>query len=1289
MGHLYTAEQIDKYRNKNLGAAPPHPYAVADTAYRQVVRECRDQALVISGESGAGKTETAKITMRYLTSVSRTDAAHGARIQEKIINSSPILESFGNASTVRNINSSRFGKYNEMDFNRVGSLVGASIKTYLLESSRVVSQQDGERNYHVFYQMLEGLDDAELDHLRLARSAKYRLLYMGGDGAHSRRGEARRFQELRRALETFVDSRAEGEILEVLAALIHLGEVECLDQATGAAAPRDLGADAEGPSSQEARVRFDAGGEEALARAARLLGLPLARLERVLTMREVHVRRGGSSRTSHISCPRTRAQASQTLQNVTKVIYKRLFDQVVERINMSSAGGAHRGGADGIHSIGTLDIYGFERLATNSFEQLCINLANERLQQFFVEEVLGAEQDTYSEEGLNVGSCQLPDSKPVVNSIGGIMSILNEHSLRAMKNLSVGDEKDVKFCEHVHRDHIANPRSSGPVMALKLKANRSGAGLSLHDGFQVKHYAGEVAYSTKGWIDKNNDALVPELEALLGDSEKDIVRDMADLRDTAVQAGEKLHSVSEKYLKNLDNLLKTLSNCSVHYIRCFNPNQNRQPVEFDTKYVLEQVIQCGTVELVKIMHDGYPHRCFLQDLRERFQKLLPAEFNNYSNRDFVHAIMLAFEMDETQWTLGTKRLFLKAGNLRVLEELRDTGCVASGGMLRKIRAKFARKKFRAALVVIRLMIWWPKRRREVVIGKLRSAVFIAVRLHRWLNKARFNLYAVGPNSDSPHIDLAMHKHGLTYALPGQSMSLRSSASGHPQVFVTLNSYEAQQYASDLQNDVDMRNDVQKNVLRTWQMNATESILHYDGRSVLSATLCPRAFMHEDVSLPESERLPAGSFDDRSLEDVRQVDVHGSGLAVAVSESRWEGNITCMCQHRQHRHTFATCDVDNNVLIWKWLGTEKGSPERPAVKPLGTFSFAAYEAVYQMCFRSDVPQDVSERGGLQLVVLSSEMGRHWFSISIVSVFQASHKIEHIQPIGVYADLMPRLRQAGAQINFFAMSHSEQILVLGGQGLLQFYAIQDLVRPSPAGDGFHAAEDRGETRVTRVAQIADVSQMYADIKQSSMVSCLSLPPPIRSGGILDWIVIGASNGKLYGFRLDATAGGKITVNTDVSGRFRSNTHTLGVPIKSLIASYGDSAFSHHKAVQATGLPYSLFLRRAPREEEKIFYSMGADGKLLTWRLLDKRGWTVAEEKTVQDLAIIGHPEPDENGTDFADCVVGRTSNTCQLSSGHSSLLVPSVIVLADQEKKLLVCYDRARPEEVSSGAVCCYA
>lgn len=206
---MYTPEKMAEYRSKNIGSMPPHPYAIADTSYRQVLREKRNQALVISGESGAGKTETAKLTMHYLTHVSRTDAAHGGRIQEKIINANPILESFGNASTVRNMNSSRFGKYNEMCFNPVGSLIGARVKTYLLESSRVVSQQEGERNYHVFYEMLAGLDTDTLDRLLLDPHAQYNLLYTVGatpclEDSLEWQQRAQQFADLRKALATFV-----------------------------------------------------------------------------------------------------------------------------------------------------------------------------------------------------------------------------------------------------------------------------------------------------------------------------------------------------------------------------------------------------------------------------------------------------------------------------------------------------------------------------------------------------------------------------------------------------------------------------------------------------------------------------------------------------------------------------------------------------------------------------------------------------------------------------------------------------------------------------------------------------------------------------------------------------------------------------------------------------------------------------------------------------------------------------------------------------------------------------
>jgi hypothetical protein len=663
------------------------------------------------------------------------------------------------------------------------------------------------------------------------------------------------------------------------------------------------------------------------------------------------------------------------------------------------------------------------------------------------------------------------------------------------------------------------------------------------------------------------------------------------------------------------------------------------------------------------MHHGYPHRCFLQDLRLRFTQLLPEDFNRYSDRDFVLAIMLAFEIDESQWTLGTKRLFLKAGQLRVLENLRDCGSKASKEIISKIRMQFARKKVRAWSKVIALMAWWPnhtkKQRRLVLIQKLRKAVFVFVRLRRWLDKARTKLYGAPPISHSPEVEQALHHHGIVFSLPGQNLSLRGSGVGTPQLFIAMNSYEEPAYASYLQHDVDMKNNVHEDVLKMWQKSSTESVLFYDGRSVLSARLSPKQFLRQGLRTPTD--LPeTDSMYGRSLEDVRQVDVHDTGRAFTADDGRWAGNITCMCQHRIEKQTFATCDAENQVVVWKWLGTEHLDPDKAAVKALGSFRYSHYETVFQMCFLSEVPQRVAERSGMVLVVLSAEAGRHWFSITIVSVYQGSHFIEHIHPVGVYCDLLPSLRRTGVQVSFFTPSHTDRVLVLGGRGLLQFYAIK---------------EDQNQD--LSVSLIADIAQMYPDIKQSTMISCLSLPPPIRSGGILDWIVIGASNGKLYGFRFDVRADERIEVNASVSGRFRSNTHSEGVAVRALIATYGSTPHAHHKAVQAKGLSYSLFLNKAPLDE-KGFYSMGEDGKLLTWKLLESTGWTATEETSIHNMpcrpAHGWQPEPARETRSFV--------------TAHSSRLVPHVMVLVDEDRKLFMCYDRTRTDELPAEGMCPY-
>eukprot|EP00442_Polarella_glacialis_P058713 CAMPEP_0115125062 /NCGR_PEP_ID=MMETSP0227-20121206/48773_1 /TAXON_ID=89957 /ORGANISM="Polarella glacialis, Strain CCMP 1383" /LENGTH=1400 /DNA_ID=CAMNT_0002528271 /DNA_START=21 /DNA_END=4223 /DNA_ORIENTATION=- len=1274
--NLYSEEVMASYRGKNQGTLAPHPFAIADIAYRQLLRDRRNQALVISGESGAGKTETAKKTMHYLTSISRTDQAQGVRFQDKIINANPILEAFGNASTVMNCNSSRFGKYNEMFFNRVGSLVGAGIKTFLLESSRVVSQQDGEQNYHVFYELLAGMDEETSDRLMLDRYESFKLLHSGGgkpiqENSDDSKRLASEFKDLKQALATFVSEETTNDMWDVVGALIHLGEVEfdstspdgesdvpasSSPTASPCASPSDSprGTHLE---SQEAKVEVSKG-TDALAQAADLLGLGHHRLEQVLKFKEMHVKHVGG-RTSNISCPRSKAQAQQTLQCVIKILYKRLFDKIVALINaVSNTGAATMTSESGYNSIGTLDIYGFERLKTNSFEQMCINLANERLQQFFVEEVLVAEQRMYSEELLSIPPMDLPDAFPVVNGIQSIMSKLDEHSLRSVKNLvrcGPGEDKDSKFCEQVHREFIKDPKANGPIMALKLKGSRSGNGPGLHDGFQIRHYAGQVSYSTKGWIDKNNDSLVPEIEALLADGTKQLVVDMADSQGIAAASGERLMSVSTNYLSNLNNLLETLSKCSVHYIRCFNPNQNRQAGIFDAKYVLDQVIQCGTVELVKIMHHGYPHRCFLKELRERFTSLLPADFCSYSDRDFLHAVLLAWNIDESQWTLGTKRLFLKAGQLKVMENFRDLGCGISKDIIRKIRIQFAKKKFRAYGNAIEFVAFLKKATKQSknqrVLHLLVKAMHNYVRIHRWLKKVRVRLYGIPADAEEqdPYITAKFQKVGL--AIPWIcDRSVDSKFATAAKLFVTLNSAETPRYLDKLQNEVQMSRTLQGNLVDKWTSNASESVLYFTGSSVLSARLSKASSRHAAGSSAAEDGLPA-------LEDLREVDLHETG-SVLPAGKRLSGpeKIVAMCQHQEQNEVFATCNHENRILVFKWQGVKTGGSEQ-AVRALASFNLRRSRPIVAMCFLPKVPVRVSEQGGHVLLILSKVPGRHWLSISIHTIVgssavltEAAEEVMLASPTD--SEGFEYLRKHGFQVSFFGMSHSNSMVIVAGRNLFQAFEV--------------CTDASGSLALQRV-QLEDASQ--ADLSKSIMQKCgdaitslVPMPVPIRSTGLneglVDWLALGAKSGEIFGILIERRAkDGRLAVVHKHTGRFKSNPHN-GVPIRSLTSTFEVSACSP-KDPYMQSMTRSLMVNKAPINHQMLV-SLGDDGTLVTWGVVANQGWVSANCANVLNSKDVHLEAPN-------------------LVAAHSSRLLTHVMLIVDEGRRCIITRDRVSNEE----------
>mmetsp|Transcript_76768 Transcript_76768/g.148280 ORF Transcript_76768/g.148280 Transcript_76768/m.148280 type:complete len:1301 (-) Transcript_76768:29-3931(-) len=703
---LYGDEQCDLYRGKHVGALPPHPYAIADSSYRALTREGKNQALLISGESGAGKTETAKIVMQYLSYASGTSSDLAAQIQARVLRAQPILESFGNAVTMRNSNSSRFGKYNRLFFDEAGTVADAGITTYLLESSRVVVHGDRERTYHCFYEMLTGLGDEKLQELQLERGRRYKLMFNGHPLQGFEEHDAKNFQRLCNALQTVgLEDESISAMMRVLAGLIHLGDMEKDDEMSPQLQDDDANT-----------VQID---EESAEKAATLLGMDPDSLIATLRRKRVAV----PGRGSFHEVPRTASQFRQALQSLIKALYKRLFEQTVQRINKSfeelrpKGKSTHEDGEEVWNHIGILDIYGFERLQRNSFEQLCINLANERLQQYFVENVLVAEQSLYKREGLPWCSLSLPDSQPVVNCITQVFRTLDEYSQQLAKGFETSS--DEKFCQRTVDDAKKDPQRREVLKQLKMTAGRRGSvGPAMNEGFVIRHYAGNVDYNTRGWLDKNNDRLLAECEELICESECPLVSSLGE----EDQGKALFRSISRKYMTDLEALLNTLGTCNLHYIRCFKPNEHQKPNIFDNKQVLEQIVQCGTIELVKIMHDGYPNRCSFDEITARFRDLLPERFQRFGNRTFIEALMLAYEVPRNEWELGMSRLFLKAGQLRALEAMRSGGTRPKAEALEAIVSGIIRKRWARAGNAVRLCNYIPRFISQIYVKRAEKAL---------------------------------------------------------------------------------------------------------------------------------------------------------------------------------------------------------------------------------------------------------------------------------------------------------------------------------------------------------------------------------------------------------------------------------------------------------------------------------------------------------------------------------------------------------------------------------------
>uniref|UniRef100_A0A8C6V5A7 Unconventional myosin-Ib n=1 Tax=Neogobius melanostomus TaxID=47308 RepID=A0A8C6V5A7_9GOBI len=481
---IYTPDKVEEYRNRNFYELSPHIYALADEAYRSLRDQDKDQCILITGESGAGKTEASKLVMSYVAAVCGKGQEVN-KVKEQLLQSNPVLEAFGNAKTVRNDNSSRFGKYMDIEFDFKGDPLGGVISNYLLEKSRVVKQPRGERNFHVFYQLLSGASDDTLKKLKLERDfSKYNYLSLDSAAVNGL-DDAANFRTVRNAMQIvgFMEDEMQS-VLELVAAVLKLGNIEF---------------------KPESRCN----GTDESREMCELLGIEQSVLERAFSYRTVEAKMEKVSTTLNVS------QAYYARDALAKNLYSRLFSWLVTRINESiKAKTRHK-------VMGVLDIYGFEIFEDNSFEQFIINYCNEKLQQIFIELTLREEQEEYVREGIewtnieyfnNAVICDL-----IENNQNGILAMLDEECLRpgTVTDETFLDKLNTVCAEHQHFESRLSKNS-------KFLTDHS----LPHNCFRIQHYAGKVLYRVEGFMDKNNDLLYRDLSQAMYKANHSLIKQL-------------------------------------------------------------------------------------------------------------------------------------------------------------------------------------------------------------------------------------------------------------------------------------------------------------------------------------------------------------------------------------------------------------------------------------------------------------------------------------------------------------------------------------------------------------------------------------------------------------------------------------------------------------------------------------------------------------------------------------------------------------------------------------------
>ncbi|XWS31345.1 hypothetical protein CRYUN_Cryun23aG0068500 [Craigia yunnanensis] len=646
--HLYDSHMMAQYKGAAFGELSPHPFAVADAAYRLMINEGISQSILVSGESGAGKTESTKLLMRYLAYMGGRAAAEGRTVEQQVLESNPVLEAFGNAKTVRNNNSSRFGKFVEIQFDRRGKISGAAIRTYLLERSRVCQVSDPERNYHCFY-MLCAAPPEDIQRYKLGNPRTFHYLNQSNCYELDGLDDSQEYIATRRAMDVVgIGSDEQDAIFRVVAAILHLGNIEFAK-----------GKEIDSSVPQDEKSWFH------LRTAAELLMCNEKLLEDSLCKRVIVTR--DETITKWLD-PESAALSRDAL---AKIVYSRLFDWIVDKINSSIGQDP-----DSKFLIGVLDIYGFESFKTNSFEQFCINLTNEKLQQHFNQHVFKMEQEEYTKEEINWSYIEFVDNQDILDLIekkpGGIIALLDEACMFPRSTHET-------FAQKLYQTFKNHKRFSKP------KLSRS--------DFTICHYAGDVTYQTELFLDKNKDYVVAEHQALLGASKCSFVSGLFPPLAEESAKSSKFSSIGSLFKQQLQALLETLSSTEPHYIRCVKPNNLLKPSIFENKNVLQQLRCGGVMEAIRISCAGYPTRKPFDEFVDRFGLLAPDVLDG--SFDEIAACKKLLEKVGLQgYQIGKTKVFLRAGQMAELDTRRSEVLGRSASIIqRKIRSFLARRSF--------------------------------------------------------------------------------------------------------------------------------------------------------------------------------------------------------------------------------------------------------------------------------------------------------------------------------------------------------------------------------------------------------------------------------------------------------------------------------------------------------------------------------------------------------------------------------------------------------------------